>query len=256
MDDSKWERWGALGGIVFAVLVTVSALLPGSPPKTSDSAAKIVKFFADNGDEIRWAAYIGGLATLALFWWLGSVWRLMRRAEGGVPRLAVVAIAGAVFASATAAIGGVLLAVVPIVGVGTVGGPGPARFFYVLSTNVGTATEIGIAALIGSFSAVIIRSRVLPSVLGWLGALDRAHRAWWAQASWRRPTTRSLRSRSWGSAAAGLWVLIVSIFMLRAATGARRGRRDRGRRDVNGVDDARRACPGRETARVALRCAR
>ena len=58
MDDSKWERWGALGGILFVIMVLVSVFLPGSPPKTSDSAAKIVKFFADNGDEIRWAAYI------------------------------------------------------------------------------------------------------------------------------------------------------------------------------------------------------
>ena len=62
MDDSKWERWGALGGILFVIMVLVSVFLPGSPPKTSDSAAKIVKFFADNGDEIRWAGYIGLLA--------------------------------------------------------------------------------------------------------------------------------------------------------------------------------------------------
>ena len=80
---------GALGrarGILFVVLVAVSAFLPGSPPKTSDSAAKIFKFVGDNGDELRWAAYIGGLAVIPLFWWLGSVWRLMRRGEGGSPR--------------------------------------------------------------------------------------------------------------------------------------------------------------------------
>ncbi len=61
------------------MMVVVSALLPGSPPNTSDSAAKVVKFFADQGDEIRWAGYIGLLATIPLFWWLSSVWRLMRR---------------------------------------------------------------------------------------------------------------------------------------------------------------------------------
>ena len=29
MDDRNWERWGALGGILFVVLVAVTALLPG-----------------------------------------------------------------------------------------------------------------------------------------------------------------------------------------------------------------------------------
>src|ERR1700704_4099555 len=88
MDDSKWERWSALGGILFVVLILVSAFLPGSPPKTSDSAAKIAKFVVDKHDELRWAAYLGALAAVPLFWFAGAVWRLLRRAEGGEPRLA------------------------------------------------------------------------------------------------------------------------------------------------------------------------
>ena len=34
MDDRNWERWGALGGILFVVLVAITAILPGYPPKT------------------------------------------------------------------------------------------------------------------------------------------------------------------------------------------------------------------------------
>jgi len=29
MDDRNWERWGALGGILFVVLVAITAILPG-----------------------------------------------------------------------------------------------------------------------------------------------------------------------------------------------------------------------------------
>jgi hypothetical protein len=173
VDDSKWERWGGLGGILFVVLILVSAFIPGSPPKTSDSAAKIAKFVADHRDELRWAAYIGTLAVVPLFWFLGSVWRVLRRAEAGVPRLAVMAIAGAVFAAAMATVGTILLGVLGIVGVGTSGGlnASGAKFFYILATNLTMGTNFGIAVFLAAFSAVIIRSRVFPVVLGWLGAL-------------------------------------------------------------------------------------
>jgi hypothetical protein len=215
VDDSKWERWGALGGILFVIMVLVSVFLPGSPPKTSDSAAKIVKYFGDNGDEIRWAGYIGLLATIPLFWWLSSVWRLMRRGEGGSPRLAVMALGGAVFAAVTAAIAAVILSVIPLVGLGSVG-PGAARFFYVLSANLGASPLIGIAALIGAFSAVIIRSGVLPVLLGWLGALV-ALLALVGAAVVATTNDTLFTISSIGFAAASLWVLIVSIFMLRGA---------------------------------------
>jgi len=29
MDDSKWERWSALGGILFVVLILVGGVSPG-----------------------------------------------------------------------------------------------------------------------------------------------------------------------------------------------------------------------------------
>ncbi len=215
MDDSKWERWGALGGILFVVLVAVSAFLPGSPPKPSDSAAKIFKFVADNGDELRWAAYIGGLAVVPLFWWMGSVWRLMRRGEGGSPRLAVVAFGGAVFASVMATIAGILLAVMPIVGVATLGKE-PTRLFYILSSNLGFATEFGVAVFVGAFSLVIVRSRVLPPVIGWLGVLVALVSIIGSAAV--ATTKDAIFSFAFvGFIAFLLWVLVVSILMLRGA---------------------------------------
>ena len=138
-DDRNWERWGALGGILFVVLVAITAILPGYPPKTGDSASKIADFIGDNGNKIRWAATTGGLAVVALFWWLGSVWRLMRRGEGGSPRLTVTATAGAVFAAVMATIGAINLAVIPVIGTHTF----PAsqiRYFYILSANIAVAT--------------------------------------------------------------------------------------------------------------------
>lgn len=171
MDDRKWERWGGLGGVLFVVLAVISAVMPGSPPKTSDSAAKIANFVNDNRDALRWASFVGAVGGIALFWFLGTVWRVLRRAEGGSPRLAVMAVLGATFATVMAAVGGITLSAVAIVGVDGVGGRAGTRFFYIVATNLGVGTVIGIAVFLGAFSAVILRTGVFPRWLGWLGAL-------------------------------------------------------------------------------------
>lgn len=170
MNDRNWERWGALGGILFVVLVAISAFLPGSPPMTSDGAKKISDYLADHEEAVRWAGYIGTLAVIPFFWWLGSVWRLMRRGEGSSPRLTVMAITGATFATAMATIGAVILSAIPIIGVRTLGLV-TTRTLYVISTNLAIATLFGVAAFLLGFSVVIIRTAVLPRIMGWLGVL-------------------------------------------------------------------------------------
>jgi hypothetical protein len=171
LDDSRWERWANLGGILFVVLLVVTIALGGSPPKMSDSQAKIADYINDHLDEIKWAGYIGALATIPLFFWLGSVWRLMRRAEGGIPRLGVVAVAGAVFAAAMAGAAGLVLNTMALRGVvGTGGGTG-TKFFYTLSWAFNAAGAVGIAIFVSAFSIVITRTGILPKLLGWFGLL-------------------------------------------------------------------------------------
>ena len=211
MDDRNWERWGALGGILFVVLVAITAILPGYPPKTGDSARKIADFIGDNGNEIRWAAFTGGLAVIALFWWLGSVWRLMRRGEGGSPRLAVTAFAGAVFAAVMATIGAVSLAVIPVIGTHTFE-HAQIRYFYILSTNIAVATMFGAAVFVGAFSLLIIRRHVLPPIMGWLGLIVAV------LGIVGGPVVSSTRDAFFYVAFAGFisflaWVVIVSILM-------------------------------------------
>jgi len=171
VDDAKWERAGNVGGILFVVLVVVTIVLGGSPPKTSDSGVKIAKYFADHRDDIRWAGFIGALATIPLFVWLGSVWRLVRRAEGGVPRLAVVALAGIVFGAVMAGAAGLVANAMALRGVVGTGGVSGTKFFFTLSWMFNAGSAVGVAIFIGAFSVALIRSGILPKVLGWFGAL-------------------------------------------------------------------------------------
>jgi len=215
MDDSKWERWGALGGIVFVVMVVVAAFLPGSPPTTNDPASDMVKFVADKGDELRLAGYLGALALIPFAWFLASLWRLLRRAEGGAPRLTVMAIVGGAFAAVIGALGGILLAVLPIVGVKSLGAAN-TRMLYILATNVGFLTLFGVATLALAASVVFLRSRILPVLVGWLGILATLFALVGGYA------TVSTRDAIFtcGFIAfllASLWLVIVSIFMFREA---------------------------------------
>jgi hypothetical protein len=160
----------SLAGILAVVLILIAGLMPGSPPKPDDSVAKISKFLVDNNDKIRWAGFIGVLGSVVLLLWLGAVWRLLRRAEGGAPLLAVGAALGAVMAAALFNVGGVLLSLMAIVGPGSMGATG-TRFYYLLFNNLGSAGGIGIAVFLAAFSLVIIETAVLPRVMGWLGIL-------------------------------------------------------------------------------------
>jgi hypothetical protein len=204
-----------LAGIVFVVLMLISAFLPGNPPKPDDPAGKIVKFVVDENDQLRWAAFVGLLAALVLLAWLGAVWRTMRRAEGGTPLLAVGAALGAVLAAALFTIGGILMSVVAIIGPERIGSSG-TRFFYVLFNALGSGGAMALALFIGAFASVIIETGVLPKVMGWLGVLVALVLL---AAGGGVASTRNVFFVLGfiGFAAGALWVLVISVLMFRAA---------------------------------------
>lgn len=170
MDDAKWERAAGAGGILFVVLVLVSAFLPGSPPSTSDPARDIAKYFTDHDDAIRQAAFLGIVATIPLVWWAAAVYRMLERATGN-GRLGVMTAVGVAIGAAAAGVSSIIYAVVAMVGVGGSGGLSGTKFFYVLGTNLTAMVAIGTALTVGSVSAGILRTGMMPKWLGWLGAL-------------------------------------------------------------------------------------
>lgn len=214
MDDRRWERLGALGGVVFVVMMLVTAFLPGDPPATGDPPSEVVRWIVDHGDEIRWAGYLGALAVLPLFWWVGSLWRLLRRAEGGTPRLAVTAVLGVSFAAVAGAVSGVMLAVLATSaarGLDEV----QLQVLYLLATDVGFVSLFGIAAFVGASSIVFVRSRAMPAALGWFGLAVSAVAV---VAGYGAVSTRDALMVVAFLAYLGamLWVLVTSILMFRS----------------------------------------
>jgi hypothetical protein len=98
--DSRSERFGALGGVVFVVLDVTIAVLGGEPPATGAGRSEVASYYAEKGAVVEAGLWLFGLASVALIWWFGSLWRRMARSEEGTARLAVVSLVGLTLAGA------------------------------------------------------------------------------------------------------------------------------------------------------------
>jgi hypothetical protein len=170
MDDARWERIAALGGIVFVVLNVIGSFLPGAPP-SPDNAEDIAKFFTDHTGAIQVAQVLAGIGAIGLIWWFGSLWRIMSRAEGERPRMALVAAVSLGLAGTLALLSGAINSATSL-RIGEIGSG--AEVFYVLSSVVISTSGFGLVAHLAAVASLNYRKHMFPAwitYLGWVGAL-------------------------------------------------------------------------------------
>lgn len=171
MSDKKWEKYAALGGVLFVVLNVIGSIAMGSPPASDDSNAEVLEWFVDKESGIKLALFLGGLSVIGLLWWFGSLWRRMTAAEGGSHRLSVIALTGLVGSGgawmASAAIQGTVAS-------RTVDLGQAAGFFYALSgAMMGVAGFFVVTHLI-AVNAISLRGTLFPRWTAYLGLLAAA----------------------------------------------------------------------------------
>ncbi len=166
MDDTKLERWAPLAGVVFVVLVLVGGFIAGSPPATSDSAAKIGKFFADNDYALKCGAFISGLASIPFLVFLGVLYARLRGAEGDHGRLSLVMFGGGVLSAALILVAFAVFGAIAI-SVDEIGGGG-TKFFYILANGLTGMAGLALVVVAGATALVTFRTQALPAWLGWL----------------------------------------------------------------------------------------
>jgi hypothetical protein len=173
MDDKKWEKIAALGGVAFVVLNIIGSVIQGAPPSAeNDSPEEIADWFSDNDTGIRIAVFLSGLAVIGLAWWFGSLWRRMAQAEGGNHRLSIVALGGLVSAGALVLASFGILSAVAI----TIDDvqPDGARFFFVLSGVLLSLGGFFIVAHLAAINALSLRTGFLPRWITIIGIVASA----------------------------------------------------------------------------------
>lgn len=169
MSDKKWERYAAFGGVLFVVLNVIAAAITGKPPAADDSAAEIAKYIADYHGALRAAAVLGGVGSVGLIWWFGSLWRRMADAEGGHPRLAVVSavgltLGGGLFLASTAVAAAAALRIDDL-------GEG-SMIFWVLNLVLLSGAGFGMATHLLATNALAVRTRMFPMWIVAVGMLS------------------------------------------------------------------------------------
>jgi hypothetical protein len=157
---------GPLTGILFVVLVIVAFVVGGETPGTEDSPQSIVSFYLDNDSEQAIGSAMLALGCVAFLFFLGTLRRALRAAEGDEGGLSTVALLGGLMivvgASIFAGIGftlGDAADELPASAILTLNALNSDLFFPVA---VGTAVfNLGLAL-------AILRHDGLPRPLGWL----------------------------------------------------------------------------------------
>ncbi len=211
MDDQKWARFAALGGVAFVILNVVGGAVAGQPPAPDDSAAKITEWFVDHDSGIALSQLLGGLGSVGLVWWAGTLWRRLSDAEHR-PRLAVVsmlglAMSGALYLTANGILAAVAMRIDEI-------GDG-SQVFYALSSVMLSAAGFFVAVHVGSASALALRTRTLPTWLAWLGAVDALAFLVAASIGSASDSAASMAIGVIAFIAWGIWILGTSVTMWR-----------------------------------------
>lgn len=172
MRNANGERRAGWGGVAAVILFIASAVVSGNVNNPGENGqfvpATVAKAYTDGHNGTRAAAFIFGVGVIFLLWWFATLWAMMRRAEGGAPRLAVMAGLGLIMA-------GTLQMLHLTIDSAIAWRPQDLGSSIVtiaaLSSAVGTASAIGLVAMLGAVSALAIRTRFLPNWLAWGGVL-------------------------------------------------------------------------------------
>lgn len=173
------RRIAGFTGLLFVVMVAISAFAAGSPPKFDDPIEEIVRFVVEKDSQIVGAAFLMAMAAIPLLVFATGLWRLLRGAMGDAWDSATPFYAGTVALVAMVLTGGAI---------GAVPAFQSEQFTKELSPDIVRLTwdaqgliftligAVGVL-VVGGIAISILRTRALPAWLGWLGVLVTAAQA-------------------------------------------------------------------------------
>lgn len=202
MQQSRWERFAPLTGVVFVVMVTAIFTIGGSTPSSGDSAAKVQAFYSAHSDKHMTLAYVMMITLPFMVFFASSLRNDLRRA-GGTGQLANAAFgAGILTAVGFGALAFVHLALADAADSAKT--LSATQALNILDGNDFVLPVAGLGTLTLATGLAVVRHGGLPKWLGWLGIVIGV--------------LIFTPAGFFGFLASGIWIVIVSI-MLTVARG-------------------------------------
>ena len=167
MSERQWQRIGAIGGLVFFVLVVVSFFTP-STPDLDTPTFEVRSDVAEDRTGLIFSVYIGSLAAAAFLVFAGGLWSLFQRA-GAAGAGVVTLVAASVTSALVIAANGVLLGLVYASEDNRA--PTVVEALFQLDNTMFVPPFFALAAFHAAAALGIVATGVLPRWLGWISAL-------------------------------------------------------------------------------------
>jgi hypothetical protein len=161
----KLGRLAPLAGVLFLVLMALVFFAFPQTPDPDASPAKVLAFWHDHRTSQLWAAWVAGLASVALIWFGASLREMIEGADGG-RRLGGLALVGA----AIAGLGGLLFSGIGFTAADTAGKV-PAEVtltLNVMNNELFMPLAGGLVVMLAATALASLYWGVLPKWFGWI----------------------------------------------------------------------------------------
>jgi hypothetical protein len=170
------DRVAAVAGVLFVVAFVVGQYVAPDLVYPEEQVGGVqLTFYVNYENALLAQAILFGLASALLLVFVGGLRAFLARAEGQDPRLTpVVVAAGAVAAGLVLLQAAIVVALTALrgneVGVHAQGSAWAARALFYLEGAVRDMVLFPFAVFLAAVAVVLLRTRVLPGWLGWVGA--------------------------------------------------------------------------------------
>jgi len=168
VDSDNWSRAASLTGIAFTVLVAIGAALAGSAPGDTASGQAVIAFYVQHGSRQKASDVFLAFAFIAMVSFAGWL-RVYFRRHTPHDGLTMTALAGVVLLAAGQTIGAGLswtLAAAP----GQLQ-PAAAQALNAAANDMVLTSAAGWFIFSVAIGVVIVRSKALPTWLGWVSVV-------------------------------------------------------------------------------------
>jgi Domain of unknown function (DUF4386) len=165
-----WERWAAGTGVAYVVFAVIGFFFVPDPPKPSVSNEELLAYFATKTEELSVQVFFFALAAISFLWFIGTLAGALRGAEEGSLGLAAIAVAAGATANAVFLAGMVSWSALAA-SADSILDQGVARGLYDVGRFAYTLSGVPAAAFVLAISVGTLRTRFLPTAVGWAGLL-------------------------------------------------------------------------------------